>query len=104
MAKTQTELNELKNDLLKVNKKLQELSEEELYAVVGGIQPEVEPKDRDIAMVFQNYAIYPHMEVFDNYTPSALSYGLRQTNNLNSRVSEEPIVIIDDPTPVLEDK
>src|SRR5829696_629921 len=27
---------------------------------------EVEPKDRDIAMVFQNYALYPHMSVFDN--------------------------------------
>jgi multiple sugar transport system ATP-binding protein len=27
---------------------------------------EVEPKDRDIAMVFQNYALYPHMTVFDN--------------------------------------
>src|SRR6266496_2974989 len=26
----------------------------------------VEPKDRDIAMVFQNYALYPHMSVFDN--------------------------------------
>ena len=32
----------------------------------------VAPKDRDIAMVFQNYALYPHMTVFDN-----LSYGLR---------------------------
>ncbi|CAN5643311.1 hypothetical protein BH18ACT3_BH18ACT3_16090 [soil metagenome] len=27
---------------------------------------EIEPKDRDIAMVFQNYALYPHMTVFDN--------------------------------------
>ena len=27
---------------------------------------DVEPKDRDIAMVFQNYALYPHMTVFDN--------------------------------------
>ena len=27
---------------------------------------QVAPKDRDIAMVFQNYAIYPHMTVFDN--------------------------------------
>jgi sn-glycerol 3-phosphate transport system ATP-binding protein len=32
----------------------------------------VEPKDRDIAMVFQNYALYPHMSVFDN-----IAYGLR---------------------------
>src|SRR5215475_5263478 len=32
----------------------------------------LEPKDRDIAMVFQNYALYPHMTVFDN-----MAYGLR---------------------------
>ena len=33
---------------------------------------DLEPKDRDIAMVFQNYALYPHMTVFDN-----MAYGLR---------------------------
>jgi sn-glycerol 3-phosphate transport system ATP-binding protein len=33
---------------------------------------QLEPKDRDIAMVFQNYALYPHMTVYDN-----MSYGLR---------------------------
>ncbi|MCS6944366.1 MAG: ATP-binding cassette domain-containing protein, partial [Sutterellaceae bacterium] len=33
---------------------------------------EVEPKDRNIAMVFQNYALYPHMNVFDN-----MAYGLK---------------------------
>src|SRR3954469_22699177 len=32
----------------------------------------LEPKDRDIAMVFQNYALYPHMTVYEN-----MSYGLR---------------------------
>src|SRR5213079_1748559 len=32
----------------------------------------LEPKDRDIAMVFQNYALYPHMTVFSN-----MAYGLR---------------------------
>src|SRR5919108_5629086 len=36
--------------------------------VVNGL----EPKDRDIAMVFQNYALYPHMSVYDN-----MAYGLR---------------------------
>src|SRR5881628_620107 len=34
---------------------------------------EVSPRDRDIAMVFQNYALYPHMTVYKN-----LAYGLRQ--------------------------
>ena len=33
---------------------------------------DVEPKDRDIAMVFQNYALYPHMTVFDN-----MAFGLK---------------------------
>src|ERR1700753_2644712 len=33
---------------------------------------EVEPKDRDVAMVFQNYALYPHMTVFEN-----MAFGLK---------------------------
>ena len=42
---------------------------------------ELEPKDRDIAMVFQNYALYPHMNVYDN-----MAYGLR-----NRRMPKEEI-------------
>jgi len=38
----------------------------------GRLVNDVEPKDRDIAMVFQNYALYPHMKVYDN-----MAYGLR---------------------------
>ena len=38
----------------------------------GRVVNGVEPKDRDIAMVFQNYALYPHMSVYDN-----MAYGLR---------------------------
>ncbi|HEX3864818.1 MAG TPA: sn-glycerol-3-phosphate import ATP-binding protein UgpC [Stellaceae bacterium] len=41
-------------------------------AIDGRIVNGVEPKDRDIAMVFQNYALYPHMSVFNN-----MAYGLR---------------------------
>src|SRR6202043_828952 len=41
-------------------------------AIDGKIVNGVEPKDRDIAMVFQNYALYPHMTVYDN-----MAYGLR---------------------------
>ncbi|HZT89145.1 MAG TPA: sn-glycerol-3-phosphate ABC transporter ATP-binding protein UgpC [Stellaceae bacterium] len=41
-------------------------------AIDGQVVNHVEPKDRDIAMVFQNYALYPHMSVFDN-----IAYGLR---------------------------
>src|SRR5436190_19473455 len=45
----------------------------------------LEPKDRDIAMVFQNYALYPHMSVFDN-----MAYGLKirglKKNDIAERV------------------
>ena len=41
-------------------------------AIDGRVVNGIEPKDRDIAMVFQNYALYPHMSVFDN-----MAYGLR---------------------------
>jgi sn-glycerol 3-phosphate transport system ATP-binding protein len=41
-------------------------------SIGGRIVNEVEPADRDIAMVFQNYALYPHMSVYDN-----MAYGLR---------------------------
>jgi len=40
--------------------------------IAGADVTRLEPKDRDIAMVFQNYALYPHMSVFDN-----MAYGLR---------------------------
>ena len=38
----------------------------------GKVMNDVEPKDRDIAMVFQNYALYPHMTVYDN-----MAFGLK---------------------------
>ncbi|MGH6816960.1 MAG: ABC transporter ATP-binding protein [Hyphomicrobiaceae bacterium] len=41
-------------------------------AIAGAVVNDVPPKDRDIAMVFQNYALYPHMTVFEN-----MSFGLR---------------------------
>src|SRR5580658_9508998 len=41
-------------------------------AIDGRVVNGVEPKDRDIAMVFQNYALYPHMSVYDN-----MAYGLK---------------------------
>jgi sn-glycerol 3-phosphate transport system ATP-binding protein len=42
---------------------------------------ELEPKDRDIAMVFQNYALYPHMSVYDN-----MAYGLRNRGTSKSEI------------------
>jgi sn-glycerol 3-phosphate transport system ATP-binding protein len=41
-------------------------------AIGGTVVNNLEPKDRDIAMVFQNYALYPHMSVYDN-----MAYGLK---------------------------
>src|SRR3546814_8845322 len=41
-------------------------------AIGGRVVNDLEPKDRDIAMVFQNYALYPHMTVYDN-----MAYGLK---------------------------
>src|SRR5699024_6202209 len=53
----------------------------------GKIMNDVAPKDRDIAMVFQNYALYPHMTVFDN-----MAFGLKlrkyEKDDIKKRVEE----------------
>ena len=50
---------------------LEEITEGELY-IGDRLVNDVAPKDRDIAMVFQNYALYPHMSVYDN-----MAFGLK---------------------------
>ena len=45
----------------------------------------LEPKDRDIAMVFQNYALYPHMSVFDNMAYGLKIRGLREGRDRRAR-------------------
>ena len=50
---------------------LEDITEGELY-IDGKLMNDVPPKDRDIAMVFQNYALYPHMTVYDN-----MAFGLK---------------------------
>jgi len=50
---------------------LEDITEGELY-IDGNLVNDVPPKDRDIAMVFQNYALYPHMTVYDN-----MAFGLK---------------------------
>jgi sn-glycerol 3-phosphate transport system ATP-binding protein len=47
----------------------------------GRIVNEIEPAERDIAMVFQNYALYPHMSVYNN-----MAYGLRNRRMLESEI------------------
>ena len=54
-----------KSTTLRMIAGLEEISEGELY-IDNVLMNNVEPKDRDIAMVFQNYALYPHMSVYDN--------------------------------------
>ena len=54
-----------KSTTLRMVAGLEEISGGELY-IDGNLVNHVAPKDRDIAMVFQNYALYPHMTVFDN--------------------------------------
>ncbi len=65
---------------------LEEISEGELY-IGDKLVNDVAPKDRDIAMVFQNYALYPHMTVFDNM---AFGLKLRKTpkDEIKKRVNE----------------
>ena len=65
---------------------LEEISEGELY-IDGKLVNSLSPKDRDIAMVFQNYALYPHMNVYDNI---AFGLKLRKFNKdeIDKRVKE----------------
>src|SRR6202048_565242 len=60
-----------KSTLLRMIAGLETISEGTI-AIGDKVVNKVEPKDRNIAMVFQNYALYPHMSVYEN-----MSYGLR---------------------------
>src|SRR5881392_1679905 len=60
-----------KSTTLRMIAGLEEVTEGEIL-IGGNVVNDVPPKDRDIAMVFQNYALYPHMTVFEN-----MSFGLR---------------------------
>ena len=60
-----------KSTTLRMIAGLEDISSGELY-IDGKLVNDIEPKDRDIAMVFQNYALYPHMTVYDN-----MAFGLK---------------------------
>ena len=60
-----------KSTLLRMVAGLEEITGGEIH-IAGRIVNRLEPSERDIAMVFQNYALYPHMTVFDN-----MAYGLK---------------------------
>ena len=73
-----------KSTTLRMIAGLEEITGGELF--IGGKKVNfVPPKDRDIAMVFQNYALYPHMTVYDN-----IAYGLK-LRKLPRRVIDEKV-------------
>ena len=80
-----------KSTTLRMVAGLEEITEGELY--IGGVlMNNVAPKDRDIAMVFQNYALYPHMTVYDNM---AFALKLRKTpkTEIDRKVKEAAAIL-----------
>ena len=75
-----------KSTTLRMIAGLEDISKGELY-IGDRLVNDVSPKDRDIAMVFQNYALYPHMSVYDNM---AFGLKLRKTpkEEIKRRVEE----------------
>ena len=75
-----------KSTTLRMIAGLEEISGGE-FKIDGKLMNDVEPKDRDIAMVFQNYALYPHMSVYDN-----MAFGLKlrkvPTDEIDKMVKE----------------
>ncbi len=75
-----------KSTTLRMIAGLEEITDGELF-IDGKKVNDVSPKDRDIAMVFQNYALYPHMSVFEN-----MAFGLKLRKfpkaEINERVNE----------------
>jgi multiple sugar transport system ATP-binding protein len=75
-----------KSTTLRMVAGLEDITEGELY-IDGELMNDVPPKDRNIAMVFQNYALYPHMTVYEN-----MAFGLRikkvEKSEIDRRVHE----------------
>ena len=80
-----------KSTTLRMIAGLEEISEGE-FLIDGKRMNEVPPKDRDIAMVFQNYALYPHLTVFDN-----MAFGLKMRKvpkkEIEKRVKEVAAIL-----------
>ncbi|WP_142413910.1 ABC transporter ATP-binding protein [Hathewaya massiliensis] len=72
-----------KSTTLRMIAGLEDISSGELY-IGDKLVNHVEPKDRDIAMVFQNYALYPHMTVFEN-----MAFGLKLKKKDNAYIKEK---------------
>jgi multiple sugar transport system ATP-binding protein len=89
-----------KSTTLRMIAGLEEISSGELW-IGNNLVNDVEPKDRDIAMVFQNYALYPHMTVYDNM---AFGLKLRKTpkDKIDKLVNEAARIL--DIVPLLDRK
>ena len=72
-----------KSTTLRMIAGLEDISEGEI-TIGENVVNDMEPKDRDIAMVFQNYALYPHMTVYEN-----IAFGLRLRKVPNDEVHEK---------------
>lgn len=72
-----------KSTTLRMVAGLEEISQGELYIDDKKVN-DVHPKDRDIAMVFQNYALYPHMSVYDN-----MAYSLKLKKLSKSEIGQK---------------
>ncbi|UJW75789.1 sn-glycerol-3-phosphate import ATP-binding protein UgpC [Rhizobium sp. SL42] len=70
-----------KSTLLRMVAGLEEISEGTV-SIGDRVVNQIEPADRDIAMVFQNYALYPHMTVYDN-----LAYGLKNRGTPKTEIA-----------------
>src|SRR6266571_8385372 len=75
-----------KSTTLRMLAGLEDISDGEIFIGARKVN-EVEPRDRDIAMVFQDYALYPHMSVYDNMAFSLL-YRKMPRKAIDSRVRE----------------
>ena len=80
-----------KSTTLRMIAGLEDISDGE-FMIDGKIMNDVEPKDRDIAMVFQNYALYPHMTVQENM---AFGLKLRKTpkHEINKKVKDASLIL-----------
>lgn len=80
-----------KSTTLRMVAGLEDITEGELL-IDGELMNDVPPKDRNIAMVFQNYALYPHMSVYEN-----MAFGLRikkyQKPKLTSASTKQPVFL-----------
>src|SRR6516165_9555076 len=84
-----------KSTLLRMIAGLEEISEGEI-AIAGTVVNRVPPKARDIAMVFQNYALYPHMTVRDNMS-FALMLAKKSKREITERVARAAEILGLDP-------